>query len=141
MYAYAAPIWITNTSPSLIQKLQTIQNSALRIATGCVKMTSIGHLHEETKMLPVQVISYQYHTRTLQPNNPSDNVVTYPSDIRNMKQILHSRILHCVTLYISTGILLPTVCGTVINSFHTKAVSDSKFLLSHNRLVRLLLHK
>ena len=42
------------TSPSLTQKLQTIQNSALRIATGCVKMASIDHLHEETEMLPVQ---------------------------------------------------------------------------------------
>ena len=31
-----------------IQKLQAIQNSDLRVATGCAKMTSIGHLHEET---------------------------------------------------------------------------------------------
>ena len=29
-------------------------DSALRIATGCVKMASIDHLHEETEMLPVQ---------------------------------------------------------------------------------------
>ena len=50
----AAPIWFPNTSPSLIQKFQTIQNSALCIATGCVKMASIDHLHDETKMLPVQ---------------------------------------------------------------------------------------
>ena len=37
---YVALIWFPNTSPSLIQKLLTIQNSALRIAIGCVKMTS-----------------------------------------------------------------------------------------------------
>ena len=48
---YAAPIWFPNTSPSLIQKLQNIQNSALRIATGCIKVTSIDLLHEETKTL------------------------------------------------------------------------------------------
>jgi len=51
---YAAPIWFPNTSPYLVQKLQTIQNSALRIATGCVEMASIDHLHEETKILPIQ---------------------------------------------------------------------------------------
>ena len=39
---YAAPIWFPNTSPSLIQKLPSFQNSALRIATGCVKITSIS---------------------------------------------------------------------------------------------------
>ena len=50
IFMYAAPIWFPITSPSLIKKLQAIQNSALRIATGCVKMTSIDHLHEETKI-------------------------------------------------------------------------------------------
>ena len=51
---YAAPIWFPNTSPFLIQKLQTIQNFALRIATSSVKMISIDHLYEETEMIPVQ---------------------------------------------------------------------------------------
>ena len=72
---YAALIWFSNTSPSPIHKIQTIQNSALRIATGCVKMTSINYLHEESKMLPVQdhlsLISSQHLVRALQPNNSS----------------------------------------------------------------------
>ena len=54
LFMYSAPIWFPNTSVSLIQKLQTIQNSALRIATDCVKMTSMDHMHEEIKMLSVQ---------------------------------------------------------------------------------------
>ena len=53
MFLHATPIWYPNTSPSNIAKLQVIQNQALRIATGCVKMTPIGHLHTETKTLPV----------------------------------------------------------------------------------------
>jgi len=79
---YAAPIWFPNTSPSLIQKLQTIQNFALRIDTGCKKLTSIDHLHEETEMLPVQnhlyLICSQYLARALQPNHTSHRVVTSP---------------------------------------------------------------
>jgi len=59
----------STVSPSLIQKLQTIQNSALRTATGCVKMTYIDHLHEETEMLPVQdhlsLFSSQYLAKVL----------------------------------------------------------------------------
>ena len=74
LFMYVAPIWFPNTSPSLIQKLQTIQNSALRIATGCVKMSFIDHLHEETKMLSghdhLSLITSQY----LKPNNPSSSV-------------------------------------------------------------------
>jgi len=83
LFMYAAPIWFPNTSPSLVQKLQTIQNSALRIATGCVRMASIDDLHEETEMLPVQehlsLIFSQYLARVLQSTNPSHDVVTSPS--------------------------------------------------------------
>ena len=84
---YAAPIWFPNTSPSLVQKLQTIQNSALHIATGCVKIASVDHLHEETEMLPVQdhlsLICSQCLAITLRPTNPSHNIVTSPSDSRH----------------------------------------------------------
>ena len=70
----------------MVLQLQAIQSSALRIATGCVKMISIDHLYEETKMLPVQdhlfLLSFQYLARAFQPNNSSDSVVTSPSDIR-----------------------------------------------------------
>ena len=54
LFMRAAPIRLPNTSRSVIQKLQTSQNSALRIATGSVKMTSIDHFQEETKMFPVE---------------------------------------------------------------------------------------
>ena len=69
LFMYAALIWFLNVSPFIIKKLQNIQNSVLCIATDCVRMTSINHLHEDTKMLPVQdnlfLISSQYPTRAL----------------------------------------------------------------------------
>ena len=110
---YAAPIWFPNTSTSLVQKLQTIQNSALRIATGCVRMASIDPFHEETEMLPVQdhlsLICYQYLARALQPNNPSHSVITSPSGSRDMKQTLQSRFLHSVAPHLSSGLPPPTM--------------------------------
>ena len=33
--------------------LQTIQNTALQIATGCTRDTNTQHLHDETKVLPI----------------------------------------------------------------------------------------
>ena len=99
---------IPDTSPSLIQKLHNIQNSALRIDTGCVKMTSIDQLHEENEMLPVQdhfsLISSQYLAKDLQPTNLSYSVVTSPSGNRNIKQTLQYRFLHYVDTHLSSGI-------------------------------------
>ena len=63
-------------------------------------ITSTDHLHEVTKILPVQdhlsLITTQYLTRALQPNNPSHNVVTSPSCSRNMIHTLQYPFLHCV---------------------------------------------
>ena len=50
---YAAPVWSTNASDTSLEKIQHTQNEALRIITGSHKMSSIDHLHSETKMLLV----------------------------------------------------------------------------------------
>ena len=80
LFLHATPIWFPNTSPSNIQKLQTLQNSSLRIATGCWRMAPISHLHEETKVLPVHnhlsLLSTQFLARALQPAHPSNYIVT-----------------------------------------------------------------
>ena len=47
---YAAPVWSTNLRDT---NIQYTQNKALRIATGCHKMSSVDHLHVEAKMLKV----------------------------------------------------------------------------------------
>ena len=46
LFMHAASIWFPNASSFLVQKLQIIQNSAIRIATGCVKMTCTNYVHE-----------------------------------------------------------------------------------------------
>ena len=51
---YASSIWSPTISQTNITRLQTIQNKALRIATGCTADTNIQHLHDETLTLPVK---------------------------------------------------------------------------------------
>ena len=43
---------ISNTN---MNKLQTIQNWALRTITGCILDTNTHHLHTETKILPIDI--------------------------------------------------------------------------------------
>ena len=49
LFSYISTIWLPNSS-SL-----SIQNTPLRIATGRDKIISIDHLHDETKVIPIQV--------------------------------------------------------------------------------------
>src|SRR5207244_5025742 len=50
---YASTIWSPIVKPTNIAKLQTTQNTALRIATGCTADTNTNHIHQETKILPL----------------------------------------------------------------------------------------
>ena len=52
--AYASSVWQPDLAQSHMQVLQRTQNSALRIATGCTRLTPTAHLHAETKDLPLK---------------------------------------------------------------------------------------
>lgn len=71
---YGALIWAPNAKDTHWQKLQSVQNSALRVATGCLQMTSIAHLHQEKKVLPVKehslMLTQQFAAACHQPGHP-----------------------------------------------------------------------
>ena len=106
---YAAPIWFHNASSSQVQKLQAIQISSLVVTTVCVKITSVDHLHEDTKMNPIQdhifLIGSQYLARALQPNNPFHSEVTFPSGIKNKTKK--------ISFNLDFSIVLFNICRTV----------------------------
>ena len=56
---YASSIWSPMASLASINKLQVMQNSALRACTGCTHDTNI-HLHDETYILPIQKHNYMH---------------------------------------------------------------------------------
>ena len=51
--SYASMAWSSDISDTNSQKLETVQNNALRIITGCLPSTPIHHLRAETKILPI----------------------------------------------------------------------------------------
>ena len=68
---YASSIWSPLASSASINKLQVMQNTALRTATGCTQDTNIQHLHDETLILPIhehlQLHASQYKQKTQHP--------------------------------------------------------------------------
>ena len=126
-FMYAAPIWFPNASESSIGKLQTIQNSALRIATGCHMMSKIDHLHTEARILKVkehlEMLCAQFLASCLHPLHPSYPIVTADSGPRRKKETLQTRCLPDVAGFMHGGVVLDV--GTARGEIHTTAVRRS----------------
>ena len=127
LFTYAAPIWFPNTSKSSIGRLQVVQNAALRIALGCHLMTSMDHLHIESKTLPVleslSMLCAQFYVKTLMPTHPSFGVVSAPQGPRDIKLTLKSRFHPFTSQYLVDDIMPPERYKQTIKDIHTTVVA------------------
>ena len=91
----SAPVWSPNLHDTNDRKIQYTQNEALRIATGCHKMSSIDHLHTEAEMLKVkqysELLSTQYLARFLDPGNVCHPITTRSTPERQTKETIYTR--------------------------------------------------
>jgi hypothetical protein len=87
---YASTIWAPITAQTNLNKLQIIQNTALRIATGCTQDTNVTHLHDETKILPLdkhlRLHGSQQRQQAQHPDHPLHDLTTRPPPDRYKKQ-------------------------------------------------------
>ena len=78
---YASFIWLPLASSTSIDKLQVLQNAALRTATRYTQDTNIQHLHQETLIHPIhehlQLHASQYKQKTQHPSQPSHKHTKY----------------------------------------------------------------
>ena len=76
-------------SPTSINKLQVMQNAALRACTGCTHDTNIQHLHDETNILPIQkhlqLHASQIRQKAQYPSHPLYKYTTHNNSQRLMK--------------------------------------------------------
>ena len=90
---YACPVSTPAAAPSAIEKLQKVQNAALRVATGCTTMSSIQHLHDECKILPIRrhirMKSIQQQLKHHIRNHPGSRL--HKRTLARTKQSLNSR--------------------------------------------------
>ena len=136
---YAAPVWAPNMSSSSFNRLQLVQNAALRIVTGCLSASPINHLHEETLELPVEphanLLGAQFLAMALQPSHCSYPLVTSTPGPRSMKHTLSSRYLPTVSPYLTNGSLPPSDLKSTLKHIHSDAVLATVASLGPNPLL------
>ena len=84
---YASSIWSSLASSTSINKLQVMQNTALRTAPGCTQDTNIQHLHDETLILPIhdnpQLRASQYKQKTyITPLTQTYNILQHSKALK-----------------------------------------------------------
>ena len=136
---YASPAWAPVISNTQLNKLQTTQNTALRIILGCTQSTPIEHLHAETKILSVKqhldMRGAQFlASATNNPDSPCYYLRNHPPTPRHIKSTPHqyyTRILNTI----------PPPTNTIhykkhIHTYLTRLVLNN---LPHNKLLDSLL--
>jgi hypothetical protein len=124
---FGSVIWYPNASATSVKKLQTTQNSALRIATGNHMMAPVEHLHVEAGVLTVdshlRLLNSQFLASALCPSHVSHEVVNLPPGPRKMKQTLYSSSIDSVRKYLHNGVAFKSNNKKTMSSLHTDAVS------------------
>ena len=86
--SYASMSWSPDLANTHVETLQKVQNSALRIATGCTKSTPIAHLHAEARVLPIRLHldmrGTQFFSAATDPQHPCHHLHHAPPTQRNI---------------------------------------------------------
>jgi len=89
---YASTIWSPIMSDTNLEKLQIVQNTALRIITGCTGNTITQYLHDETETLPLtehlRLHASQLKQKAALPTHPLHKLTQPTPRPRNMKQTI-----------------------------------------------------
>ena len=130
---YDAPVWSINASETNIGKIPRAQNEALRIITGSHKMSSIDHIHSETKMLHVEdhlnLLSAQYLVQCLDTENVCHHITKMDLPPREMKETIFTR--HYQTV-------LPLLANNrkdTLQALHTSFVNTAIGSMKDNRVL------
>ena len=138
LLTYCAPIWSPTLSDANFKELQVAQNMGLKTALGCVKMTDIGHIHAEAKVLPVKehssMLARQFLLSTQQPSHPAfnDDLSTPP---RIMRKSLHSVHLKDIQHLIHEGGNSSANHKIGLRALHTSAVQSYLATAPHNKVL------
>ena len=140
LFSYAAPVVFPNYSSTSINRLQRVQNSALRLALGCHSTASFEHIHNEAKELPVsdhlRLLSSQFLARALQENHPSHRHVIRDKGRRSLAETLRSKCIDVVTPYLNeSGKIGAGDFQRVKSAIHTDIVAEAIDRLGSSRVL------
>ena len=127
---YASTIWSPVVSDSNLRKLQTTQNDALRIITGCTSDTNTQHLHIETKTLPLlnhlKLHASQLRQKSQLPTHPLHDLTNPDENLRRMKATIFDKWSRKTIIIDQDNRNQPTLDSISQNmkTIHTMAVSE-----------------
>lgn len=135
---YAAPVWGPTASESSWNKLKVAENEALRIATGCHRMTDTDHLHRETKVLPIkkhaEMVSKQYLLSCYLPGHPGHKHVDKPDPPRRLKKnIMMER--NTIAPLVQDDPITKETIKRGIKNIHTESVRNVLEQYTDNKLL------
>ena len=135
---YASSIWSLMASSTSINKLQVMQNAALRACTGCSHDTNIQHLHDKTNILPIQkhlqLQASQVKQKAQYPSHPLYRYTTQrlmkPTTFNNSRCTTNIPTDPCT---VTTADIKANMCDihTSIVSQHLAARDNNKILRTH----------
>ena len=122
---YASSMWSPHAFSTSINKLQVMQNAALRSATGCTQDTNIQHLHDETLILPIyeQLLLHtsQYKQKTQHPSHPLHKHTTYNTS--RLKNTIFNNGRYTTHIPTDTHTITITDIKTNMRNIHPSIVS------------------
>ena len=136
---YANTIWSPIISSTSLNRLQKIQNAALRTITGCTLDTNTQHLHSKTKILPLQnhlkLHASQLTQKASHPTHPLYPFTTQEAHSKYKKQsTFNNNINYTLNIPSSTQPTSHTQIKNNMKTIHTKTVHNY-ISSTHNKIL------
>ena len=142
IFNYAAPIYTPHLSKSNWAELNAAQNSSLRIATGCTRMTEPSQLNRETKIIPVkehsEMLTSQYLLAMHQDSHPNHHQLSEPRPPRDKRNSIFSykdNISHHIG---NNTNITKDECKAMNKRVHTEFVSRTINTYANNKVLQNL---
>ena len=132
---YASSVWSPIASSTSINKLQVMQNAALRTATGCTQDTNIQHLHDETLTLPIHDHLQLHASQYKQKTHPLHKHTTYFNTPRLKKTIFNNG-RYTTNIPTDPHTVTTTDIKTNMRHIHTSIVSRHLATRGNNKILR-----
>ena len=127
-------------SPTSINKLQVMQNAALRACTGCTHDTNIQHLHYETNILPIQKHLQLHASKVRQkaqyPSHPLYRYTTHNTSQWLMKLTTFNNSRYTTNIPTDPCTVTTADIKANMRDIHTSIVSQHLAARDKNKILR-----
>ena len=128
----------TTCTETNIDKLQIVQNTDLRIATGCTHDTNTQHLHDETNVLPIhqhlQLHASQIRQKAQHPTHPLHKLTIHPHTSR-LKKNPFNNINYTTNIDTHPDTVTQQQISANSTQIHTSIVQTHLMQRNHNKLI------